>query len=129
MRSASKFANDHLEPTNNSAPGDEFSDLEPFDCYADNSKDWDREVSLRMVKQDNIYTCEECSYSSKNKTSVISHIQGKHLDDFCGYLCKVCGTSSGTYCGLEKHMSRQHSYSLAKKNILSSKYASYPLFL
>ena len=42
--------------------------MDAFDCYADNSKDWDREVSIRMVKQDNIYLCEECPYSSKNKT-------------------------------------------------------------
>ena len=123
VRSATKYANGLLEPAIQIHPGagDELNHLsmDAFDCYADTSKDWDREVSIRMVKQDNIYLCEECPYSSKNKTSVVSHIQGKHLEDFCGYLCKMCGSNSGTYCGFEKHMSRQHSFSLAKKNILS----------
>jgi len=117
VRSTTKFANALLEPAIQIHPGD--LSMDAFDCYADTSKDWDREVSIRMVKQDNIYLCEECPYTSKNKTSVVSHIQGKHLEDFCGYMCKMCGSNSGTYCGFEKHMSRQHSFSLAKKNILS----------
>jgi len=120
-RASSKFANGLMGQANHVHPGGDhlsYLSMDAFDCYADNSKDWDREVSIRMVKQDNVYLCEECPYSSKNKTSVVSHIQGKHLEDFCGYLCRMCGSNSGTYCGFEKHMSRQHSFSLAKKNIL-----------
>ena len=120
-RASSKFENGLMGQANHVHPGGDhlsYLSMDAFDCYADNSKDWDREVSIRMVKQDNVYLCEECPYSSKNKTSVVSHIQGKHLEDFCGYLCRMCGSNSGTYCGFEKHMSRQHSFSLAKKNIL-----------
>jgi len=122
VRATTKYANAVMEPAMHLHPGGDHLghlSMDAFDCYADSSKDWDREVSIRMVKQDNIYLCEECPYNSKNKTSVVSHIQGKHLEDFCGYLCKMCGSNSGTYCGFEKHMSRQHSFSLAKKNILS----------
>jgi len=90
------------------------------DFYANANKDWEREVQLRMTKADNIWQCLECPYMSKNRVSVVSHIQGKHLDDFCGYLCKLCGTNSGTYCGFEKHMSRQHSYSVARRTVLGS---------
>jgi len=121
VRAPTKFANGLMGQVNPIHPGGDhlsYLSMDAFDCYADNTKDWDREVSIRMVKQDNVYLCEECPYSSKNKTSVVSHIQGKHLEDFCGYLCRMCGSNSGTYCGFEKHMSRQHSFSLAKKNIL-----------
>jgi len=89
------------------------------DCYANPDQDWQREVAVRMTKDNNVWHCVECSYMSKNKTSVVSHVQGKHLKDFGGYVCKICGSNSGTYCGFEKHMARQHSFSLAKKNILA----------
>eukprot|EP00092_Neocalanus_flemingeri_P012017 GFUD01012954.1.p1 GENE.GFUD01012954.1~~GFUD01012954.1.p1 ORF type:complete len:406 (-),score=106.77 GFUD01012954.1:124-1341(-) len=97
--------------------------LNPFsmdstDCFADPTQDWDTVVANRMLKKENIWQCLECSYMARNKTSVISHVQGKHLEDFGGYVCKLCGGKSGTYCGFEKHMSRQHKFSLARKNIL-----------
>lgn len=93
--------------------------LDSAEFYANPSKDWEREVSIRMTKGDNIWQCLECPYMSKNRTSVVSHVQGKHLEGFGGYVCKICGSNSGTYCGFEKHMSRQHSFSLAKRNILT----------
>jgi len=94
------------------------------DFYANANKDWEREVQLRMTKADNIWQCLECPYMSKNRVSVVSHIQGKHLEDFGGYLCKLCGSNSGTYCGFEKHMSRQHQYSVARRTVLGSASAS-----
>lgn len=93
--------------------------LDSSEFYANPTKDWEREVGMRMTKADNTWQCVECPYSSKNRTSVVSHIQGKHLEGFGGYVCKICGGNSGTYCGFEKHMSRQHSFSLAKRNILT----------
>merc|ERR1719220_348400 len=90
------------------------------DFYANANMDWEREVQLRMTKADNIWQCLECPYMSKNRVSVVSHIEHSHLEDFCGYLCKLCGTNSGTYCGFEKHMSRQHSYSVARRTVLGS---------
>jgi hypothetical protein len=94
--------------------------LDSKDFYANPIKDWEREVTVRMTKIENIWTCLECPYQSKNKTSVVSHIQGKHLEGFGGYVCKICGSNSGTYCGFEKHMSRQHNFSLARRNVLTS---------
>jgi len=93
--------------------------LDSTEFYANPIKDWEREVAIRMTKGDNIWQCLECPYMSKNRTSVVSHIQGKHLEGFGGYVCKMCGSNSGTYCGFEKHMSRQHSFSLARGNILT----------
>lgn len=89
------------------------------DCYADYSKDWYTIVNNKMKKSNNTWICCDCQYSSRNKTSLISHVEGKHIDDFPGYLCTICGTRSGTYCGFEKHMSRQHKYSLARKTSMN----------
>jgi len=97
---------------------------DPSDYYANPIKDWEKEVQVRMTKADNIWQCLECPYMSKNKTSVVSHIQGKHLEGFGGYVCKICGGNSGTYCGFEKHMSRQHSFSLARRNVLGTSTAN-----
>ena len=90
------------------------------DCYADYSKDWYTIVNDKMKKSNNTWICCDCHYSSRNKTSLISHVEGKHIDDFPGYLCTICGTRSGTYCGFEKHMSRQHKYSLARKTSMNA---------
>ena len=94
--------------------------LDSSEFYANPQKDWEKEVQVRMTKADNTWQCLECPYMSKNRTSVVSHVQGKHLEGFGGYVCKICGGNSGTYCGFEKHMSRQHSFSLAKRNILTT---------
>jgi len=94
--------------------------MDSTDCFADQTQDWDAVVASRMLKKDNIWRCLDCPYMARNKTSVISHVQGKHLEDFGGYICKICGGKSGTYCGFEKHMSRQHKFSLARKNNVNS---------
>ena len=89
-------------------------------CYADHAADWYTIVTSKMSKRDNVWICCDCEYSSRNKTSLISHVEGKHVQDFPGYLCTICGTRSGTYCGFEKHMSRQHKYSLARKTSMNA---------
>merc|ERR1712181_72437 len=35
---------------------------------------------VMMTKADNIWQCLECPYMSKNRVSVVSHVQGKHLE-------------------------------------------------
>jgi len=87
-------------------------------CYADLSMDWNELVEAKMSKRENIWHCQDCDYTTRNKTSLISHVQGKHIESFPGYICKICGGRSGTYCGFEKHMSRQHKYSLARKTTM-----------
>ena len=89
-------------------------------CYADHAADWYTIVTSKMSKRDNVWICCDCEYSSRNKTSLISHVEGKHVAEFPGYLCTICGTRSGTYCGFEKHMSRQHKYSLARKTSMNA---------
>ena len=104
----------------NSFSMDSLDSMDSTDCFADPTQDWDSVVASRMLKKDNFWQCLECSYMARNKTSVISHVQGKHLEEFAGYICKLCGGKSGTYCGFEKHMSRQHKFSLARKNNVNS---------
>ena len=80
--------------------------------YLDTTKDWDTEIRQRMTKDtEKMYQCLECDYSSKLKASMVSHVQGKHLDGFSGYLCKLCAFQSATLCGFQKHLSRQHGLS------------------
>jgi len=125
MKSSSKLYNSwtiHHHPENNfMKDSDENSlqytpneSLDSSNCFADQSEDWDALAASKMAKADNMWQCLECSYLSRNKTSVISHVQGKHMESFRGYICKICGGNSGTYCGFEKHMLRQHKYSIAR---------------
>jgi len=94
--------------------------MDSNDFFADPTTDWDAVVAAKITKKDNFWRCLECSYMARNKTSVVSHVQGKHLEGFGGYICRLCGGKSGTYCGFEKHMSRQHKFSLARKNSVNS---------
>jgi len=94
--------------------------MDSTDCFADPTTDWDAVVAEKIAKKDNFWRCLECTYMARNKTSVVSHVQGKHLEGFGGYICRLCGGKSGTYCGFEKHMSRQHKFSLARKNSVNS---------
>merc|ERR1711971_275481 len=87
-------------------------------CYADLTLDWNELVEEKMIKRENIWQCLVCDYTTRNRTSLVSHVQGKHIDNFPGYLCKICHGRSLTYCGFEKHMSRQHKYSLARKTTM-----------
>ena len=87
-------------------------------CYADLTLDWNELVEEKMIKRENIWQCLDCDYTTRNRTSLVSHVQGKHIDNFPGYLCKICHGRSLTYCGFEKHMSRQHKYSLARKTTM-----------
>ena len=83
---------------------------------------WKLETECRMRKGDGGtgWTCQDCSYISKVRMLLVSHIESQHLSGFPGYKCALCGAHSTTYYGLEKHTSRQHSISLAKmKNVNS----------
>jgi len=92
-----------------------FSDF-TRDCFADSTRDWEAEVANKMYKKKNIWHCVDCGLENKKKTAMISHVQGKHLEEFAGYVCKLCGGKSGTYCGFEKHIYRKHKLCFAKKN-------------
>jgi len=84
------------------------------DCFADFTRDWEAEVSNKMSKKKNTWHCVDCGNENKKKTAMISHVQGKHLEEFAGYVCKLCGGKSGTYCGFEKHIYRKHKSCFAK---------------
>jgi hypothetical protein len=98
---------------------DSLNSMDSMDYFADPTQDWDSVVASRMLKKDIFWQCLECPYMARNKTSVISHVQGKHLEEFAGYICKLFGGKSGTYCGFKKHMSRQHKFSLGIMSIAS----------
>ena len=97
---------------------EEHVDVDWDNCYADLTLDWNELVEEKMIKRENIWQCLNCDYTTRNRTSLVSHVQGKHIDNFPGYLCKICHGRSLTYCGFEKHMSRQHKYSLARKTTM-----------
>jgi len=78
--------------------------------------DWKGETLRRMNKAEGLWCCSDCSYSSKVRTLLLSHIQSQHLPGFPGFRCSICGSHSTTYSGLEKHTSRQHSITLSKLN-------------
>jgi len=79
---------------------------------------WDREVSMKMLKEGLSWQCSDCDYNSKKKPYIVSHIQANHLPNFPGYNCPDCGSHSATLGGYDKHMQRVHNVSLAQRKIL-----------
>ncbi|XP_052842369.1 zinc finger protein 585A isoform X2 [Drosophila gunungcola] len=53
------------------------------------------------------YSCEHCSFTTRNKKSLSVHILGQHYKRFA-FECKVCKKRFGRRQGLSTHMQRAH---------------------
>ncbi|KAH8400760.1 hypothetical protein KR009_000778 [Drosophila setifemur] len=53
------------------------------------------------------YSCEQCSFTTKNKKSLSVHVLGQHYKRFA-FECKVCNKRFGRRQGLNTHMQRTH---------------------
>ena len=89
-------------------------------CADDNSRlkkgpqDWDKDVGLKLLKQDGSFLCSECGFSTLTKVNAISHVQANHVTGFVGYECDESGKVSPTIKTLETHMNNSHSVSMPK---------------
>ncbi|XP_017000206.2 zinc finger protein 761 [Drosophila takahashii] len=53
------------------------------------------------------YSCEQCSFTTRNKKSLSVHVLGQHYKRFA-FECKVCKKRFGRRQGLNTHMQRSH---------------------
>ena len=66
--------------------------------------DYDEKVSALMEKNDLLWMCKVCSYSSKNKQHVMEHV-GKHIKGY-SFECKFCHKSHQTKVALRFHVGK-----------------------
>ena len=77
-----------------------------------------------MWKQDGIWACTDCDYTSKNNSNVYEHIEGKHVSN-PGYICllynKICSIRKALRC----HKYRNHK----NTNMFLLKVVEYALYV
>jgi len=78
------------------------------------SQDWDSQVNARLLREDGVYFCTDCDYSSSKKPNTVSHIQARHITGFEGYTCSACGSNCGTIRAFDTHLNRVHGTNIAK---------------
>lgn len=54
-----------------------------------------------------LYSCEQCSFQTRNKKSLAVHVLGQHYKRFA-FECKVCNKRFGRRQGLSNHIQRVH---------------------
>ncbi|XP_022231748.2 zinc finger protein 62 homolog [Drosophila obscura] len=54
------------------------------------------------------YSCEQCSFTTRNKKSLSVHTLGQHFKRFA-FDCKICGKHFGRRQGLTNHIQRVHA--------------------
>ena len=55
-----------------------------------------------------LWTCTDCSYSSKNKSNVYEHVESRHVGSY-GYHCQLCDKSCPSRNAFRIHNIRYHS--------------------
>jgi len=87
---------------------------------ADGNKDWDSAIENLLARESvqlsesepckNLFVCQKplCRYQSVNRLNVVSHIQAKHLNNFPGFSCVLCGKHCPTLNAFARHMQRLH---------------------
>ncbi|XP_034479406.1 zinc finger protein 616 isoform X2 [Drosophila innubila] len=63
------------------------------------------EAHKRLHSQ--LYSCAQCSFSTRNKNSLSVHVLGQHYKRFA-FECKTCNKNFGRRQGLTNHMQRVH---------------------
>jgi hypothetical protein len=61
------------------------------------------DISSNMWKQDKLWYCQKCSYSSNHKGHVFEHVEAKHIEHHPGYECSYCGLLMYNKSRLRKH--------------------------
>lgn len=63
------------------------------------------EAHKRLHSQ--LFSCDQCSFTTKKKSSLSVHVLGQHLKSY-GFECKSCNRKFGRPQGLKNHMLRVH---------------------
>ena len=65
-------------------------------------------IRAKIYKADSgLFTCYECGYSSKYKTTCQDHIESRHIST-SGYTCPYCQKFCPTRNALKSHISKNH---------------------
>ena len=64
-------------------------------------------INSKMWKGVGHWACTDCEFTSKNKSNVFEHIEGKHIQG-PGYICPECEKICPTKKALRHHLARHH---------------------
>ena len=70
--------------------------------------DIESQICAKMTKEDGIWSCRECIYTSRTKGHVYEHIEAKHVHHG-GYICPKCSKLLKTRASLRMHSKHYHS--------------------
>ncbi|XP_017037136.1 zinc finger protein 761 [Drosophila kikkawai] len=65
------------------------------------------EMEAHQKLHGQLYSCEQCSFTTRNKKSLSVHVLGQHYKRFA-FECKVCNKRFGRRQGLTTHIQRAH---------------------
>ncbi|KAH8237217.1 hypothetical protein KR038_007179 [Drosophila bunnanda] len=65
------------------------------------------EMEAHQKLHGQLYSCEKCSFTTRNKKSLSVHVLGQHYKRFA-FECKVCNKRFGRRQGLTTHIQRAH---------------------
>jgi len=75
---------------------------------ADGNKALNDAIKAKIYKAEGgLFTCYECGYSSKYKTTCQDHIESRHIST-AGYTCPYCQKFCPTRNALKSHISKNH---------------------
>ena len=70
----------------------------------------DLEIKEKIWKSaDKIFHCYECSYQTGYYTTMLNHVESKHIVT-AGFNCTVCLKFCPTRNALKSHTTKQHKY-------------------
>jgi len=80
----------------------------PLAAGADGNKDLDYEIRQKLWKsEDRMFHCRDCSYETGYYTTMVNHIESKHLVT-AGFVCNICQKFCPTRNALKSHTTKQH---------------------
>ena len=68
----------------------------------------DKLIMEYSLLENGVWKCTLCDYSSKIKTHIKEHVEGKQLDDGLAYSCKFCPKTAKSRNMLRLHIYRNH---------------------
>ena len=70
-------------------------------------KDLDLQIQTMMDKVDGVCICKICGKRNRNKSHIVSHIEGVHISGL-SHPCELCGKSLGSRNSLGGHVRKFH---------------------
>ena len=64
-------------------------------------------VLSKMVREEGVWKCLDCSWQTQYKTRLFEHVEAKHVETD-GYFCKLCDKHLPSIISWKQHKSKFH---------------------